>query len=278
MPQALPVRLPDGRWDMGDGSFIEANGSITYGYNGNESLGYTPTGASVPGYGYSNPTPTPPPPTTSLQPTFSTVGGAPIQEPEQPIGPTYLDPIDSQPPWGGEMQPPDKQPGWGGGLQPVDLKPPSMGLTPQPVTYSPGMPNQHTGGLKPTPVNYTVGSPNMGGAPKDGQTLYGPGAGGGAGGGSTVSAPGGPPTGTPPVIQVPPGAGQAPGTTGAVPTGTLRGRGLPVRRTLNQFQSNSQEIPLLAGLFSAAGKDPAAEFGEFRQFLPRGNRNPLTRY
>lgn len=54
------------------------------------------------------------------------------------------------------------------------------------------------------------------------------------------------------------------------------GRHLPVRRTLWNINTNSQELPLMLGILSAAGIDPQAAMGEFRAFLPRGGRVPAT--
>lgn len=56
----------------------------------------------------------------------------------------------------------------------------------------------------------------------------------------------------------------------------LGGRHLPVRRTLFDINTNSQELPLMMGILSAAGIDPNAAMGEFRAFLPQGGKLPAT--
>jgi len=58
----------------------------------------------------------------------------------------------------------------------------------------------------------------------------------------------------------------------------ISGRKLPVRQTLGQMQSGSQAIPLISGLASYSGQEPSSFWGEFGKFLPKGGRNPLTRF
>ncbi len=58
----------------------------------------------------------------------------------------------------------------------------------------------------------------------------------------------------------------------------IGGRQLPVRQTLDWTETQSQNIPTIGGLASFSGQDPNAFFGEFQSYLPKGGRNPLTRF
>jgi len=72
--------------------------------------------------------------------------------------------------------------------------------------------------------------------------------------------------------------GGNPAATGDSGFGFVTGRQLPVRQTLADIQSNSQNIPLLQGLFAFSGQNPGSAFGEFSQYLPKGGQNPQTRF
>lgn len=78
--------------------------------------------------------------------------------------------------------------------------------------------------------------------------------------------------------DVPSGSYNPAGTTSGLDPTMLQGRKLPVRRTLYNMQSNSQELPLMQGIMSAAGLDPQAEMGEFQSFLPRGGKVQATAF
>ena len=58
----------------------------------------------------------------------------------------------------------------------------------------------------------------------------------------------------------------------------ITGRQLPVRETLSQIQSGSPQIPLITGMASLSGQTPESFWGEFEKYLPKGTRNPLTRF
>lgn len=72
------------------------------------------------------------------------------------------------------------------------------------------------------------------------------------------------------------GSFQQPANQGRRNTLPTRGRQLPVRRTLWNMNSGSQELPLMLGIMSAAGIDPQSAMGEFRSFLPKGGRVSAT--
>ncbi len=71
------------------------------------------------------------------------------------------------------------------------------------------------------------------------------------------------------------------GQTTQVPGGSLpfvQGRQLDPRQYLQDVRSNNPRLGLIGSLAKFAGWDPAEYFGETQQFLPQGQRAPLTRY
>ena len=71
------------------------------------------------------------------------------------------------------------------------------------------------------------------------------------------------------------------GSVTQVPGGNLpfvQGRQLDPRQYLQDVRSNNPRLGLIGSLAKFAGWDPAEYFGETQQFLPQGQKAPLTRY
>lgn len=85
-----------------------------------------------------------------------------------------------------------------------------------------------------------------------------------------------PPPQMPSASPAPPPPPAGTGGQGRLNPAMMGGRHLPVRRTLHNINTNSQELPLMMGILSAAGIDPQSALGEFRSFLPKGGRLPAT--
>ncbi len=58
----------------------------------------------------------------------------------------------------------------------------------------------------------------------------------------------------------------------------IQGRYLPGRQTIRQLRSSPRDIEAISGMASYYGVDPRQLWGEFQEFLPRGSRNPLSRF
>lgn len=81
---------------------------------------------------------------------------------------------------------------------------------------------------------------------------------------------------------------QGGGTQGLIPQGQegqrnplfpfVAGRHIPAQQGMQWMESGAPQIGLLSGLASYSGQDPSSFWGEWRQFLPQGGRNPLSSF